>query len=75
MNRETLKHANEIINEIDTLNDLNRVMYASYPQFLGNDIKVNSAGFDEITLKRLKAIITNFIDDRKKELQEEFKKL
>lgn len=75
MNKETLEHANKIVRVIDTLNDLNSIMYDTFPQFLGYNKKVNSAAFDEETLKRLKEVIKSFADERKKELQEEFEKL
>lgn len=75
MNKETLELANKITRAIDTLDDLNSVIYAPYPQFYGHDREVNSACFDEETLKRLKSVIKDFIDDRRKELMEEFKGL
>lgn len=75
MNRETLKLANEITRSIDVLNDLDCIMCAHYPQFSGHDRAVNSAAFDEETLKRLKEVIKSFSDERRKELQEEFEKL
>lgn len=76
MNKETLGYANKLVSVIDSLNDLNSIMYDSFPQFSGYENRnVNSARFDEETLKRLKAVIKNFIDERKKELQEEFEKL
>ena len=73
MNKETLELANKITRTIDTLDDLNSVICAPYPQFYGHDREVNSACFDEETLKRLKSVIKDFIDDRRKELMEEFK--
>lgn len=75
MNRETLKLANKITRSIDVLNDLDCIMCAPYPQFSGHDRIANSAAFDEETLKKLKIIIKEFIDRRKKELQEELEKL
>lgn len=75
MNRETLKFANELTKSIDVLDDLDRIMCAPYPQFSRHDENVNSAAFDEETLKRLKVVIAEFIERRKKELQEEFKQL
>ena len=75
MNKETLELANKITRTIDTLDDLNSVIYAPYPRLYGHDREVNSACFDEETLKRLKSVIKNFIDDRRKELLEEFKGL
>lgn len=75
MNRETLKLANEITRSIDALDDLDCIMCVPYPQFSGHDRIVNSAAFDEESLKELKAIIEEFIDKRRKELQEEFEKL
>lgn len=75
MNRETLKLANEITRSIDILDDLDCIMCAPYPQFSGHDRNVNSAAFDEETLKRLKVVIAEFIEGRRKELQEEFKQL
>lgn len=75
MDKDMLKHANKIVGVIDTLNDLNSIMYDIFPHFLGYNKKVNSAAFDEETLKRLKEIIKSFVDERRKELQEEFEKL
>lgn len=75
MNKETLELANKITRTIDTLDDLNSVICAPYPQFYGHDREVNSACFDEETLKRLKSAIKDFIDGRRKELMEEFKGL
>lgn len=75
MNKETLENANKLVNVMDTLNDLNRIMYDSFPQFSGYDRNVNSAAFDDETLKRLKEVIKNFVDVRREELQEEFEKL
>ena len=75
MNRETLKFANELTRSIDVLDDLDYIMCAHYPQFSGYDKNVNSAAFDEETLKRLKVVIAEFIEGRRKELQEEFKQL
>lgn len=75
MNLETLKLANKITRLIDVLNDLDCIMCAPYPQFSGYGRIANSAAFDEETLKKLKIIIEEFIDRRKKELQEELEKL
>lgn len=75
MNKETLEIANKITRTIEALDDLNSVICVPYPQFYGYDREVNSACFDEETLKRLKSVIKDFIDDRRKELMEEFKGL
>ena len=75
MNKEKLELANKIIKTINVLDDLNSVIYAPYPQFYGYDREVNSACFDEETLKRLKSVIKCFIDERKKELTKEFESL
>ena len=75
MTQETLKLANEIMRSVDVLDDLNCIMCAPYPQFSGHDRVVNSAAFDEETLKRLKEVIKSFVDERRKELREEFNKL
>ncbi|WP_304431056.1 hypothetical protein [Romboutsia ilealis] len=75
MNRETLKFANELTRSIDVLDDLHCIMCAPYPQFSGHDKNVNSVAFDKETLKRLKVVIAEFIEGRRKELQEEFKQL
>lgn len=75
MNKEILKRANDITKTISTLDDLNRIIYTPYPQFSSNDTKVNSASFDEETLKKLKETIKNFIETRKAELKEEFENL
>lgn len=50
-------------------------MYDTFPQFSGYSKEVNSAAFDEETLKRLKEVIKSFTDERRKELQEEFEEL
>lgn len=75
MNRETLKLANEITRSIDALDNLDCIMCATYPQFSGQIRNVNSAAFDEETLKRLKVVIVEFIEERRKELQEDLKQL
>ena len=75
MNKEALEIANKITRTIETLDDLNCVIYAPYPQFYGYDREVNSARFDEETLKRLKSVIKYFIDERRKELTKEFESL
>ena len=66
---------NKLVRTIEVLDDLNFVLCASYPQFSGNDRNVNSASFDEKTLGELKRIIKNFIDEKQRELLEEFKML
>lgn len=75
MKQKTLKLANEITRSIDALDDLNCIMCAYYPQFSGHDRNVNSAAFDEETLKRLKVTIKEFVEGRRKELQGELEKL
>lgn len=68
MNRETLKLANKITTSIDNLDELDCIIRVPYPQFSGHGKIVNSAALDEETLKKLKAIIEDFIDRRRKEL-------
>ena len=75
MNRETLEHANALTRAIDVLDDLNKVMCVPYPQFSNQDKQVNSARLDKETLKRLKDVIRNFIEVRRKELTDEFESL
>ena len=75
MNKKTLEYANSILRTIDVLDDLRRIMFVPYPQFSSNDISVNSAAFDEETLKKLKEVIKNFVDNRATELREEFENL
>lgn len=75
MNREKLERANALTRAIDVLDDLNKVMCVPYPQFSNQDNQVNSARLDEETLKRLKDVIRNFIEVRRKELTDEFEGL
>lgn len=75
MNREKLERANALTRAIDVLDDLNRVMCVPYPQFSNQDKQVNSARLDEETLKRLKHVIKDFIEVRRKELTDEFESL
>lgn len=75
MNKETLKRANDIIKTIENLDKLSSVMYVPYPQFESSDRSVNSAGFEKETLEKLKAVIQEFIKERKSELTEELEKL
>lgn len=75
MDKTTLEKSNRLIKTIDTLDDLNFVLCAPYPQFSCRDRNVNSASFDEKTLSELKETIRNFIDKKQIELLEEFKTL
>ena len=75
MNKSTLEKANRLAKTIDTLDDLNFVLCAPYPQFSCHDRNVNSASFDEKTLNELKETIRNFIDEKQRKLLEEFKTL
>lgn len=75
MNKSTLEKANKLVRTIDALDDLNVVLCAPYPQFSCSGLNVNSASFDEKTLKELKETIKNFIDKKQRELLEEFKML
>jgi hypothetical protein len=75
MNKEKLERANKIIRTIETLDSLNSLMYVPYPQFSSHDRNVNSACFDDNTLKALKEVIINFIAEHKAKLKEEFEEL
>lgn len=75
MDKTTLEKSNRLVKTIDTLDDLNFVLCAPYPQFSCRDRNVNSASFDEKTLSELKETIRNFIDKKQRELLEEFKTL
>lgn len=75
MNKSTLEKANRLEKTIDTLDDLNFVLCAPYPQFSCHDRNVNSASLDEKTLKELKETLKNCIDEKQRELLEEFKML
>ena len=75
VNKSTLEKANRLVKTISALDDLNFVICAPYPQFSCHDRDVNSASFDEKTLGELKRIIKNFIDEKQRELLEEFKTL
>ena len=75
MNKEKLERANKIIRALETLDSLNSIMYVPYPQFSSNDRNVNSACFDDNTLKALKEVIINFVAEHKVKLKEEFEEL
>ena len=75
MNKSTLEKANKLVRTIEVLDDLNFVLCAPYPQFSCSGLNVNSASFDEKTLKELKEIIKGFIDEKQRKLLEEFKTL
>ena len=75
MNKSILEKANRLAKTINTLDDLNFVLCSPYPQFSCSGLNVNSASFDEKTLGELKRIIKNFIDEKQRELLEEFKTL
>ena len=75
MNKSTLEKANRLVKTINALDDLNFVLCAPYPQFSCHDRDVNSASFDEKTLKELKETIKYFIDEKQRKLLEEFKML
>ena len=75
MNKSTLEKANRLAKTINALDDLNSVLCAPYPQFSCHDRDVNSASFDEKTLKELKETIKCFIDEKQRKLLEEFKML
>lgn len=75
MDKTTLDQANSLMSTIEVLDDLSFVMSRPYPQFSCSDKNVNSASFDKETLEQLKMTIKDFIEKRKKELQEKFKSL
>lgn len=75
MDKSTLDQANSLINTIEILNNLNKIMNSPYPYFSNSSITVNSAFFDEETLLILKSTIKGFIEKRKNELQEKFESL
>ena len=75
MNKEQLKHGNEITHSLDAIDNLYRVMSAPYPQFSSCDIDVNSAKLDKVTLNGLKMIITDYLNERSDALKKEFEEL
>ena len=75
VNKSTLEKANRLSKTIKALDDLNFVLCATYPQFSCSGLNVNSASFDERTLKELKETIKGFIDKKQRKLLEEFKTL
>ena len=75
VNKSTLEKANRLSKTIKALDDLNFVLCATYPQFSCSGLNVNSASFDERTLKELKETIKGFIDEKQRKLLEEFKTL
>ena len=75
MNKSTLEKANRLVKTISALDDLNFVLCTPYPQFSCSGLNVNSVSFDEKTLKELKETIKGFIDEKQRELLEEFKTL
>ena len=75
VNKSTLEKANRLSKTIKALDDLNFVLCATYPQFSCSGLNVNSASFDEKTLKELKETIKGFIDEKQRKLLEEFKTL
>lgn len=75
MNKEQLKHGNEIIHSLDAIDNLYRVMSAPYPQFSSCDIDVNSAKLDKVTLDGLKMVVADYLDERSDALKKEFEEL
>lgn len=76
MNKEQLEIGNNIMHSLEIIKDLRVVMHAPFPQFIGaNDKIVNSAGFDDETLKGLKETVINYLSTRQAELEKELEDL
>lgn len=75
MTFEQLEKAKELKHIMDKINDMLHIIHMPYPQFACMDTQVNSAEFDDETLKGLKEVIDNYLHARFDEIRTEFKNL
>lgn len=79
MTDEIYEHATELRRTRKILEDVNHIMTFPYPEFSfsykSERLNVDFVELDNETRKQLKEVISNVVEKRRQEIEEEFKQL